>query len=129
MSASIRPTSANRTEREAWPEQHKRFTELFLTKTRDEWCEILEGTDVCFAPVLPMSEAKSHPHIVARETIVDENGLSQPAPAPRFSRTPGEIQGPAAVAGAHTDETLADYGLQQRRDRRIARVGRGRPSA
>ena len=103
----------NRTEREAWPEQHKRFTELFLTKTRDEWCELLEGTDVCFAPVLPMSEAKLHPHIVARETIVDENGLSQPAPAPRFSRTPGEIQGPAAVAGAHTDETLADYGFSK----------------
>ena len=66
---------------------------------------------MCFAPVLPMSEAKLHPHIVARQTIVDENGLSQPAPAPRFSRTPGEIQGPAAVAGAHTDETLADYGF------------------
>ena len=105
---------------------HKRFTELFLTKTRDEWCELLEGTDVCFAPVLPMSEAKDHPHIVARGTIVEENGMSQPAPAPRFSRTPGEIQGPAAVAGEHTDETLADFGFTQRGDRRAARVGRGR---
>ena len=115
----------NRTEREAWPEMHKRFTELFLTKTRDEWCELLEGTDVCFAPVLPMSEAKDHPHIVARGTIVEENGMSQPAPAPRFSRTPGEIQGPAAVAGEHTDDDTCRLRLHQRGDRRTARVGRG----
>ncbi len=101
----------NRTDREAWPAMHERFTELFLTKTRDEWCALLEGTDVCFAPVLPMSEAKQHPHITARGTIVEEYGLSQPAPAPRFSRTPGAIQGPASVAGEHTDETLADFGF------------------
>ena len=78
---------------------------------------------MCFAPVLPMSEAKLHPHIVARGTIVDENGLSQPAPAPRFSRTPGEIQGPAAVAGAHTDETLADSGSPRRRSRALRESG------
>ena len=74
---------------------------------------MLEGTDVCFAPVLPMSEAKEHAHIKARGTIVDTNGMSQPAPAPRFSRTPGEIQSPAALAGAHTDDTLADFGFSQ----------------
>lgn len=102
---------ANRADREAWPAMHERFTELFLTKTRDEWCDLLEGTDVCFAPVLPMSEAKEHPHIVARGTIVDEHGMTQPAPAPRFSRTPGAIQGPASVAGEHTDATLADWGF------------------
>jgi alpha-methylacyl-CoA racemase len=101
----------NRTDRANWPAMHERFTELFLTKTRDEWCVLLEGTDVCFAPVLPMSEAKQHPHIVARGTIVEQDGLAQPAPAPRFSRTPGSIQGPASVAGEHTDATLEDWGF------------------
>jgi alpha-methylacyl-CoA racemase len=101
----------NRSGREAWPKMHERFTALFRTKTRDEWCELLEGTDVCFAPVLPMSEAKEHPHIAARGTIVEEHGMPQPAPAPRFSRTPGGIQGPASVAGEHTDATLGDWGF------------------
>ena len=84
---------------------------MFRTKTRDEWCELLEGTDVCFAPVLPMTEAAAHPHIVARGTIVEHDGMLQPAPAPRFSRTPGEIQGPPGVGGEHTDATLADWGF------------------
>ena len=74
------------------------FTELFHTRTRDEWCELLEGTDVCFAPVLPMSEAAQHPHVVARGTIVEVDGVQQPAPAPRFSRTPGAIQRPAPTS-------------------------------
>jgi len=88
-----------------------RFTALFLSKTRDEWCAQLEGTDVCFAPVLPMSEAAEHPHIKARDTIVEYEGVLQPAPAPRFSRTPGEIQGPRCSPGQHTDEVLADFGF------------------
>jgi alpha-methylacyl-CoA racemase len=92
---------------------HDTFAELFRTKTRDEWCELLEGTDVCFAPVLPMSEAARHPHIVARGTIVEVDGDLQPAPAPRFSRTPGTIQGPARLGGADTDETLADWGFSK----------------
>ena len=101
----------HRTARDRWPAMHDRFAELFRTKTRDEWCELLEGTDVCFAPVLPMSEAMTHPHIVARGTIVEENGSPQPAPAPRFSRTPGTIGGPAHLAGDDTDSTLADWGF------------------
>jgi alpha-methylacyl-CoA racemase len=100
-----------RTQREQWPEQHARFAELFRTRTRDEWCDLLEGTDVCFAPVLPMSEAKEHPHNVARATFVDRDGLAQPSPAPRFSRTPGAIRGPAARVGDHTDATLLDWGF------------------
>ncbi|MGQ0802244.1 MAG: CaiB/BaiF CoA transferase family protein [Actinomycetota bacterium] len=98
-------------DRSGWPKLRERLTELFKSKTRDEWCEILEGTDACFAPVLPMSEAAEHPHMKARGTIVEEFGLAQPAPAPRFSRTPGSIQGPPAWPGQHTDEVLADWGF------------------
>jgi alpha-methylacyl-CoA racemase len=95
-----------------WPDLRERFTALFLTRTRDEWCEVLEMTDACFAPVLTMAEAAEHPHLKARGTIVTENGLTQPAPAPRFSRTPGAIQRPPAWPGQHTDELLADWGFE-----------------
>ncbi len=94
-----------------WADQRDKFTALFLTKTRDEWCEVLEMTDVCFAPVLTMSEAAEHPHLKARNTIVEDHGVMQPAPAPRFSRTPGSIQRPPAWPGQHTDELLADWGF------------------
>ena len=94
-----------------WANQREKFTSLFLTKTRDEWCEVLEMTDVCFAPVLTMSEAAAHPHLKARNTIVEDHGVMQPAPAPRFSRTPGSIQRPPAWPGQHTDELLADWGF------------------
>jgi alpha-methylacyl-CoA racemase len=94
-----------------WPDLRERFTALFLSKTRDEWCEVLEMTDVCFAPVLTMAEAAEHPHLKARGTIVTDNGVTQPAPAPRFSRTPGAIQRPPAWPGQHTDELLADWGF------------------
>jgi alpha-methylacyl-CoA racemase len=97
--------------REGWTVLRNRFTELFKSKTRDEWCEILEGTDACFAPVLTMSEAVDHPQIRARSTIVDDYGVEQPAAAPRFSRTPGAIQGPPPWPGQHTDEALADWGF------------------
>jgi alpha-methylacyl-CoA racemase len=88
-----------------------RFTEVFLTRTRDEWSAELEGTDVCFAPVLPMSEAAQHPHITARGTIVEVDGVLQPAPAPRFSRTPGAIGRARSRPGEHTDEILAEFGF------------------
>ena len=94
-----------------WPEQKKHMAEVFLTKTRDEWCELLEGTDACFAPVLDPIEATKHPHNVERKTFVEVGGAVQPAPAPRFSRTPGEIQRPAPWPGAHTDEALSDWGF------------------
>jgi alpha-methylacyl-CoA racemase len=98
-------------DKDGWPVLRDRYTELFKSKTRDEWCAELEGTDVCFAPVLPMSEAADHPHIKARNTIVEANGIVQPAPAPRFSRTPGAIQRPGPKPGQHTDEALADWGF------------------
>src|SRR5581483_5221000 len=82
-------------------------------KTRAEWCELMEGTDVCFAPVLDLDEAPRHPHNVARQTFVEVAGVTQPAPAPRFSATPGAIQGPPSAIGAHNQEALADWGFSQ----------------
>ena len=92
-----------------WPEMKDRLTEIFLTKTRDEWNEIMEGTDICFAPVLTMDEAAQHPHNVERGTFVEVAGITQPAPAPRFDRTPGEVQRPPSHPGQHTDEILAEW--------------------
>jgi len=94
-----------------WDDLRERFTALFLTQTRDEWCALMEHTDVCFAPVLTMDEAAAHPHVQARGTIVEEHGLLQPAPSPRFSRTPGAIQRPPAWPGQHTDEVLGEWGF------------------
>lgn len=98
-----------------WPELKKKIAAVVATKTRAEWCAIMEGTDVCFAPVLSMTEALDHPHNKARSTFVEVAGLSQPAPAPRFSRTPPAIQGPPAAAGEHTDAALRDWGVPEAR--------------
>ena len=93
----------------AWPAKREKLTQLFKTKTRQQWCDIMEGTDVCFAPVLDLEEAPNHPHNIDRKTFVELDGVVQPAPAPRFSRTQGEIQGPAAMAGEHTREVLSAW--------------------
>jgi alpha-methylacyl-CoA racemase len=98
-------------DRSAWPKLKERFTALFKTKTRDEWCRIMEGTDICFAPVLSLAEAPEHPHVKARNTFVEVDGVRQPGPAPRFSRTPAAIERPPAHPGEHTDEALADWGF------------------
>ena len=98
-------------DRSAWPAMKERLAAVFKTKTRDEWCRLMEGTDVCFAPVLTMEEAPGHPHNAARGTFTEVAGVVQPAPAPRFSRTPGAVAGPPAAPGAHTDEVLADWGF------------------
>ncbi|MEE8558161.1 MAG: CaiB/BaiF CoA-transferase family protein [Myxococcota bacterium] len=95
-----------------WPDQKERFEKLFRSRTRDEWCSLLEGTDVCFAPVLSIPEAYNHPHNRERGTFVEVEGTLQPAPAPRFSRTPGQIQGPPTRPGERTDETLARWGFE-----------------
>jgi alpha-methylacyl-CoA racemase len=96
-----------------WPDQKERVAAIFKTKTRAEWCELLAGTDACFAPVLSMTEAPTHPHNALRQTFVDVDGIVQPAPAPRFSRTPGAITLPPPSAGEHTDEALRDWGFDQ----------------
>jgi alpha-methylacyl-CoA racemase len=98
-------------DRSAWPKLKERFVALFKTKTRDEWCKIMEGTDICFAPVLSLAEAPEHPHIKARNTFVEVDGVRQPGPAPRFSRTPNQIERPPCHPGEHTDEALADWGF------------------
>jgi alpha-methylacyl-CoA racemase len=84
-------------DRECWPAMRARFEQIFLSQPQAHWCELLENTDACFAPVLPMSEAVKHPHNLARGTFVDHSGIVQPAPAPRFSGTPTAIQGSAAA--------------------------------
>lgn len=98
-------------DRKSWPKMKERLKTLFRTKTRDEWCKIMEGSDICFAPVLSMSEAPQHPHMKHRGTFVEENGVTQPGPAPRFSRTPSKIQRPPARPGEHTEEALRDWGF------------------
>ena len=98
-------------DRTQWPEMREVLRAVFRTKTRDEWCAIMEGTDVCFAPVLSMEEAPKHPHNKARGTFVEIAGVIQPGPAPRFSRTQAEIQGPPAQPGQHTDAVLSECGF------------------
>ena len=105
------PEHEGHMDRARWPEQKVRMTEIFKTKTRDEWCEILEGTDVCFAPVLTLTEAPKHPHNVSRDSFVEVAGATHPAPAPRFSRTPSQIQKPASAHGADTEAVLKDWGF------------------
>jgi alpha-methylacyl-CoA racemase len=97
--------------RDDWPGMRDELTRVFKAKTREEWCALMEASDVCFAPVLSMDEAPHHPHNVARDTFVEIAGVQNPNAAPRFSRTPGGIQGPPAHAGQHTDEVLAEAGL------------------
>ena len=94
-----------------WDGLKTRFEGIFKSKTRDEWCEIMEGSDVCFAPVLAMSEAADHPHIKHRKTFVESHGLIQPAPSPRFSRTVPELSRPPSHAGQHSEAVLESFGF------------------
>ena len=98
-------------DRNQWQTLKEKIAAVFKTKTRDEWNQLMEHTDVCYAPVLSFDEAPQHPHNVERGTFVEVAGLVQPGPAPRFSRTPGEVQGPAAHPGQHTDDVLAEFGF------------------
>jgi alpha-methylacyl-CoA racemase len=110
-------------DRSQWPAMKERFEELFRQKTREEWCEIMEHTDVCFAPVLSLSEAPKHPHNVERETFLELHGVVQPAPAPRFSKTPGAVQRPPAHAGQHTDEVFTEWGFDADRVAKLREAG------
>ena len=102
---------ANQMDKTQWPRLKDRLSEVFAEKSRAEWCEIMEATDVCFAPVLTMSESAEHPHNVQRGTFIDVAGTAQPAPAPRFSRTTAEVDRPPAHAGTHTRDVLHDWGV------------------
>ena len=96
-------------DRTRWPEMRAEFARIFLTKTRAEWAALLEGTDVCFAPVLPLSEVAAHPHMAARQSFIDVGGVQQPAPAPRFSRTASTVQGPPPSEAAAAADVLARW--------------------
>jgi alpha-methylacyl-CoA racemase len=98
-------------DRAQWPAMKERIASIFKAKTRDEWCALMEGSDVCFAPVLSLGEAPMHPHNVHRQTFLELDGVVQPAPAPRFSATPASVQRPPSHAGQHTDEVLAEWGF------------------
>lgn len=114
---------ANQMDSAAWPNLKERLAATFLTRTRAEWCDLMEASDVCFAPVLTMSEAAEHPHNVARKTFVDVDGVVQPAPAPRFSRTAPGIRTAPAFAGQHTREVLADWGIARERIDELVGLG------
>jgi alpha-methylacyl-CoA racemase len=94
-----------------WPEMKEKLTAVFKQKSQAQWCEIMEGTDVCFAPVLSFVDAPAHPANVARETYIEVDGLTQPAPAPRFSRTPSSVAHAGPQAGQDTDAVLAAMGF------------------
>ena len=98
-------------DRSKWDGLREKLATVIATKTQAEWCAIMDGTDVCFAPILNMDEAPRHPHNAARKTFVEIDGVTQPAPAPRFSATPGAIQGPPPAIGAHSAEVLSEWGL------------------
>jgi alpha-methylacyl-CoA racemase len=98
-------------DRARWAQLRSRLAEVFKTRTSDEWCKILEGTDACFSPVLDMDECVKHPHNVARKTYVEVDGVMNPAPAPRFSATPSELRKLPPAVGEDTDVSLADWGF------------------
>jgi alpha-methylacyl-CoA racemase len=98
-------------DRSSWPQQRERLAAAFRTRTRDEWAAVFEPLDACVAPVLSLREARHHPHLAARQTVVELEGVAQPAPAPRFSRTPGEVSRPPAGAGQDTREALQGWGF------------------
>jgi len=104
-------TFSNQMDQSKWPDQKAKLSDIFQTKSRDEWCAIMEGSDVCFAPVLDFIEAQSHPHNVERKTYIEVDGMMQPAPAPRFSRTVSQVQFGSRAAGENTEEVLNDWDI------------------
>ncbi len=112
-------------DRARWPELRRRVAQVFATKTRDEWAAVFEGSDACVSPVLTFAEAKAHPHNAARSAHVVVGGVEQPAPAPRFSRTAGEIRGAPPERGARGAEALADWGFDAAAIERLRSQGVG----
>ncbi len=106
-----------------WPAMRERLAAVLRTRTRDEWCALLEGSDACFAPVLAMSEAPDHPHNRARGSFVEVDGVTQPAPAPRFSRTPAALPQGAHPAGGDTLAVLREAGYSEERLAQLTQAG------
>ncbi|MGI9328154.1 MAG: CaiB/BaiF CoA transferase family protein [Pseudomonadales bacterium] len=107
------PDLSNQLSRQEWPALRHKLEQVFKTKTRDEWDSIMLGTDICYAPVLSFEEATAHPHNAERRTFVSQNGVTQAAPAPRFSRTTPELPAQAVAPGEHSEEILLAHGLSQ----------------
>ena len=107
------PELANQFDLTAWPYQREKLAAILKTRTRDEWCTLLEGSDACVTPVLDLEEAPMHPHNQARGTFVVVDDVLQPAPAPRLSRTPGEIRNSPPQAGQDTQAVLCEWGFAQ----------------
>ena len=107
----------------AWPALKQRVEAIFKTRTRDEWCAAMEGHEVCFAPVLKMTEAPAHPHNASRGVFVEVEGRHQPAPAPRFSRTPTDTPSVASAPGAETTECLEAWGFASARIESLREAG------
>jgi alpha-methylacyl-CoA racemase len=107
----------------AWPQLSEKIAAVFLMRERESWCMLMEGTDVCFAPVLDMAEAPRHPHNVARATFAEVGGVVQPAPAPRFSRTAPEIGIMPAIPGQHSAAVLGDWGWSEQEVAALAAQG------
>ena len=99
-----------------WPELRARLSARFAERTRDEWADVFAGSDACVEPVLSLAEAARDPHLVARQTYVTGDGVIQPCPSPRFSRTPGQLPDPPPGPGQHTVQALTDWGLGDAED-------------
>jgi alpha-methylacyl-CoA racemase len=106
-----------------WPRMREMLAAKFATRTRAEWTEVFDGVDACVAPVMWLSEAKEHPHLKARGTIVEVNGVAQPGPAPRFSRTPGSVGAPPRAPGEDTVAALSDWGIDSERVEKLLAEG------
>ena len=106
-----------------WPEMKLKLEAVFKRKTQAQWCELMEGTDVCFAPVLSFMDAPAHPANVARGTYIEVDGITQPAPAPRFSRTPSSVRHGGHDSGQDTDAVLAAMGFAEKEIEELKRSG------
>jgi alpha-methylacyl-CoA racemase len=105
----LSPDPAAQFDRSAWPQLRARISDAFAARPQKEWVEIFSDSDACVAPVLGLADAPGHPQLVSRRTFFVDNGITQPAPAPRFSRTPAQVDSPPCVPGEHTEEVLADW--------------------
>jgi len=112
-------------DRKRWPEMHKLFAKTFKSKTRAQWCKVFEGSDACFAPVLSWSEARRDAHNVSRNSFLEVSGVNQPAPAPRFSRTPGAVRRAPPERGQGGRQALLDWGFDDNTIKKLGSLGLG----
>jgi len=112
-------------DRKRWPQMHKLFAKTFRSKTRAQWCKVFEGSDACFAPVLSWSEARRDAHNVSRNSFLEVGGVQQPAPAPRFSRTPGAVRRAPPERGQGGRQALRDWGFDDDAIKKLGSLGLG----